>query len=276
MFPEYNIENIPVIGLGTYKLKTYDEIMYSMGNAIKSGYRMFDTAELYKNELLVSDFIKNKLPEYNLSRRDIWITTKIAYYTMLEGDDLKIRNVIENSINLFNGYVDLFLIHASNPNDVMVWYILREYQKAGKIRNVGISNYNVERLNTFCEAIGIEETRMIYANQIEFNPFLNRNDLLLKCQEKDIRVIAYGSLYKSNKYVEYLGNKYSRSIEQILLQWAIKKGIIVIPMSRNKEHIFENYNAVSSNVIVNDILDDEEMAMLDSFDEGYTRFRKHL
>ena len=64
---------------------------------------------------------------------------------------------------LDKGYVDLFLIHASNPNDVMVWHLLREYQKSGKIRNVGISNYNIERLDKFCETIGIEESRMIYA-----------------------------------------------------------------------------------------------------------------
>ena len=271
MVLEYSIQNIPAIGLGTYKLKTRDEIMYSMEHAIKTGYRMFDTAELYKNEYLISDFIENKLPEYSLSRKDIWITTKIAYYTMLEGNECKIRDVIENSIKLFKGYVDLFLIHASNPNDVMVWHILREYQKAGKIRNIGISNYNIERLNTFCNAIGDEETRMIYANQIEFNPFLNRNDLLEKCQGLGIRVIAYGSLYKSNEYIASVGKKYSRTAEQILLQWANKKGIVVIPMSRNNEHILDNYNAIG-----NTYLDKEEMEMLDSFDECYTRFRKHL
>jgi len=100
---------------------------------------------------------------------------------------LQCRNLLDLICLILNlqgckGYVDLFLIHASNPNDVMVWHILREYQKAGKIRNVGISNYNIERLDTFCNAIGNEETQMIYANQIEFNPFLNRNDLLEKCK----------------------------------------------------------------------------------------------
>jgi len=275
MVLEYSIQDIPAIGLGTYKLKTREEIMYSMENAIKSGYRMFDTAELYKNEYLISDFIENKLPEYNLSRKNIWITTKVAYYTMLEGNECKIRDVIENSIKLFKGYVDLFLIHASNPNDVMVWHILREYQKAGKIRNVGISNYNIERLDTFCNTIGDEETRIIYANQIELNPFLNRNDLVEKCQELGIRVIAYGSLYKSNDYITQMGKKYSRTAEQILLQWANKKGIVVIPMSRDNEHILDNYNAIG-NAIRNTYLDKEEMVMLDSFNEGYTRFRKHL
>ena len=264
-------QDIPMIGLGTYKLKTRDEIMNSMEHAIKTGYRMFDTAELYKNEQLISDFIENNLPDYNLSRNDIWITTKIPYFTMLEGNERKIRDVIENSIRLFKGYVDLFLIHASNPNDVMVWYLLREYQKSGKIRNVGISNYNVERVAMFCDAIGLDETRMIYANQVELNPFLTRNGLVEKCQRIGIRVIAYGSLYKSNDYILELAKKYSRTPEQILLQWASKQGVVVIPMSRNSEHIKDNYNALCD---VN--LTDDDMWNLNNFDEGYTRYRKHL
>jgi diketogulonate reductase-like aldo/keto reductase len=290
MVLEYSIQNIPDIGLGTYKLKTQDEINYSMEHAITAGYRMFDTAELYKNEHLISEFIENRLPEYNLSRKHIWITTKVAYYTMLDGNECKIRNVIESSIKYFKGYVDLFLIHASNPNDIMTWHLLREYQKAGKIRYIGISNYNTERLNTFINAIGNEESRLIYSNQIEFNPFLNRADLLEKCKSIGIRVIAYGSLYKSNDYILGLSKKYDRPVENILLQWAKKKGIVVIPMSRNNQHIRDNYNALS-NVIpkvsgklmskelddaVDDYLDEVEMDMLDSLDEGYTRYRKHL
>lgn len=291
-----SLDNIPKLGLGTYKLKTNEEIIYSMIHAIQSGYRMFDTAELYKNEHLISDFIKHNLPKYNLSRKDIWITTKVAYYTMLEGDETKITNVIENSINLFGGYVDLFLIHASNPNDIMVWNILRKYQQGGFIRNVGISNYNLERLDKFCNIIGADEARMIYANQIEFNPFLNRSELLEKCQSMGIRVIAYGSLYKYNDYIVNIGKKYSRTPEQILLQWAMQKNITVIPMSRNATHIQDNYNAIynmsdvsnsgNSNKSAEDIgikninnskiFCKEEMEMLNSFDEGYTRFRKHL
>jgi diketogulonate reductase-like aldo/keto reductase len=281
------IADIPQIGLGTYKLKTLEEIIYSMNHAIQSGYKMFDTAELYKNEKHISYFIKNELPKYNLSRKDIWITTKVAYFTMLEGA-IKIKNIIQNSIELFEGYVDLFLIHATNHNDIITWNILREFQREGKIRYIGISNYNVEKLDQFIQTIGPDEAKMIYANQIEFNPFLHRKELVKKCINLGIRIIAYGSLYKSNEYIANLGIKYSRTPEQILLQWASSnKGIIVIPMSRNKEHIQDNINCLDRQECILDrqecildrqecILDRQEIDILDNFNEGYTRFQKHL
>jgi diketogulonate reductase-like aldo/keto reductase len=265
------IANIPYIGLGTYKLKTLEEIYHSLDNALKSGYRMFDTAELYKNEHLIGDFLQKKLLEYNLEREDIWITTKVAYFTMLDGEN-SIYNAIDNSIEIF-GYVDLFLIHASNENEIKTWNILREYQKNGKIRQIGVSNYNIERLTKFCETIGSNEIQYIYSNQIEFNPFLNRKALIEMCQWSNIRVIAYGSLYKKNKYIEDLAVKLNKSPEQILLKWAYQKGIIVIPMSRNRDHIVENWDTIGVN---NWQLTDDEIRIIDTFDEGYTRYKKHL
>ena len=270
------LPDIPLIGLGTYKLKSADEIYYSMEHAIKSGYRMFDTAELYKNEHHISYFIKNKLAQYNLSRNDIWITTKISYSTILEGEIPNIRKIITNSIELFEGYVDLFLIHSYNPNDVITWNILREYQQIGKIRYLGLSNYNLERLTKFIQNIGNKESKMIYANQIEYNPFLNRKELLEYCHSANIRIIAYGSLNKSNNYIEILSKKYSRTPEQILLQWANGKGIIVIPMSRNSYHIESNISALENKINTIDKLETNEIEILDNLNENYTKFKKHL
>lgn len=265
--------DIPNIGIGTYKLKTQNEIDYTLKNALSSGYRMIDTAILYKNEELISNYLKNNIVEHGLTRNDIWITTKVPYFTMLEGNVEKIRKCIETSIELFNGYIDLYLIHASNPNDVLTWNILREYQKLGKIRYVGISNYNLERLIKFCDEIGNDEVKYIYMNQIEFNPFLNRSQLINLCFNKGIRITAYGSLYKSNDYIVSLAAKYKLSCEQILLKWANQKKIIVIPMSRNKDHILDNYKAININL---QPLEEDEMQILDSFDEGFTKYLKHL
>jgi len=267
--------DIPNLGIGTYKLKTQEEINHTLKNALSSGYRMIDTATLYKNEELISNYLKTHMTNHGLNRNDIWITTKVPYFTMLEGKVEKIRKGIETSIELFGGYVDLYLIHASNPNDVLTWHILREYQTAGKIRNVGISNYNLERLIKFCEEIGNDEVQYIYMNQIEFNPFLNRSPLLELCFKKGIKITAYGSLYKTNDYIVSLADKYKLSCEQILLKWAKQKCIVVIPMSRNSDHILDNYNSIQGVHSELNILD-EDMKMLDGFDEGFTKFLKHL
>lgn len=266
------VKEIPSLGLGTYKLKTQDEITHSMSCAIESGYRMFDTAALYKNEKYIMNFINNNLPNYGLSRSDIWITTKVAYFTMLDGEDA-IRKSIENSLECLGGYIDLLLIHASNPNDIITWNILREYQNASKVRYVGISNYNVERLQKFFETIGEDEIKHIYVNQIEFNPYLNRSDLIELCKSFGIKVIVYGSLYKSCEKVKMISEKHSVSCESVLLRWSVENGCIVIPMSRDKNHIHENYNSVYGDDYM---LTSSEMKILNMLDEGYTRFKKHL
>ena len=266
------VKHIPALGLGTYKLKTEAEIMNSMSYAIESGYRMFDTAALYKNEHHMAHFIREDLPKWNLSRDDIWITTKVAYFTMLEGESA-IRKSIENSLKYFSGYIDLLLIHASNPNDLLTWRILREYQNAGKVRKIGISNYNVERLSRFCECIGEDEVRHIYVNQIEFNPYLNRAELVKMCKMRGIRVIAYGSLYKAGEEVKAISEKYNVTCESVLLKWAVQSGCIIIPMSRNEEHIRENWLSVYGEDYT---FTSGEMDTLNMLNEGYTKYQKHL
>ena len=268
----YKLQDIPRIGLGTYKLKTQSEINHSLEHALKAGYRMIDTAILYKNENLIAHFLNEVLPklEIDISRNDLWITTKVPYFTMLEGNESKIRHCIENSVKLFGGYVDLFLIHASNPNDLLTWQMLREYQSKGQVRNIGISNYNSERLENFITRIGTDEVPWIYMNQIEYNPFLNRGDLVKRCHNLGIRVTAYGSLYKYNEYILEVGKKYNVSAESILLVWTITNGITVIPMSRNGVHIRENIESLKIN------LEDEEIRNMNNFHENYTRFVKHL
>jgi 2,5-diketo-D-gluconate reductase B len=218
------------------------------------------------------------LPELGLSRNDLWITSKVPYFTMLEGDEDKIRKSILQSCDYFGGYIDLYLIHASNPNDMMVWRILQEYQRSGHIRYIGLSNYNLDRLNDFIERLGDACSREhgIYMNQIEYNPFLNRQALVSRCHELGIRITAYGSLYKSNALVSNIAVCVSNrdgvdyTTEQVVLAWAANKNIVVIPMSRNKEHI--ETNIASMNIR----LWRDEIEQLDNLNENYTRYAKHL
>jgi diketogulonate reductase-like aldo/keto reductase len=263
----YKHKDIPRIGFGTYKLKTQNEINHSLEHAFNAGYRMIDTAVLYKNEHLISNFLSNCK---SIARSDIWITSKVPYFTMLDGDEQKIKNCIENSAKLFDGYIDLYLIHASNPNDVQTWQILRDYQTRGIIRYVGISNYNLERLDNFIERIGADEAKFIYMNQIEFNPFLNRDDLITRCQNLGIRITAYGSLYKYNNDILAIADKYKVAPENVLLAWGMSHGVSVIPMSRNQEHIRMNIESLKLE------LNDNEIKSINGLNENYTRFAKHL
>jgi len=257
------IQQIPHIGIGTYKLKTQVEIDYTLENAFSTGYNMIDTADLYKNEQLISNYIAKNA----IDRSKLWITTKVPYFTMLKGET-EIRQSIESSIAKF-GYTDLHLIHAWNENAVLTWKILREYQRKGLIRNIGISNFNYERLQKFIDDIGEAESQYIYCNQIEYNPFLNRKELVTYCQHLGIKVIAYGSLYKFNCQIEEIAINHRKTVYQILLKWAQQNGVIVIPMSQNSEHIAEN-------IYLDFRLSVDEMEIMNNMNEDYTRFRKHL
>jgi 2,5-diketo-D-gluconate reductase B len=284
MQQDYKVFDIPAIGFGTYKLKTQAEISYTLEHALRVGYRHIDTAQLYKNEHLVAHFLASHLPTLGIDckRCDLWITTKVAYFTMLEGNEEKLRKSILQSCDYFGGYVDLYLIHASNPNDLKVWNILQEFQRAGKIRYIGLSNYNLERLNDFIKRL--EEASAthsasgehgIYMNQIEYNPFLNRDELVARCNELGIRITAYGSLYKTNEVLKRIAAGLSSggticTSTQVLLAWAASKNIVVIPMSKNPQHIEDNIKSMKIKLASDDI------ARLDSLNENYTRYAKHL
>ena len=283
MEQEYKLLDIPAIGFGTYKLKTQAEISYSLEYALRVGYRHIDTAQLYKNEHLISHFLEHRLLELGLgcTRKDLWITTKVAYFTMLEGDEEQIKKSILQSCNYFGGYVDLYLIHASNPNDMKVWNILQEFQNSGHIRHIGLSNYNLERLNNFIKQLETSDAKIangehgIYMNQIEYNPFLNRDELVARCNELGIKITAYGSLYKTNEMVNKIAARISKDgIEytsaEVLLAWAASKNIVVIPMSRNPLHIENNIKSMKIQ------LESDDIASLDSLNENYTRYAKHL
>ena len=288
--PEYKLTDIPKIGLGTYKMKTQSDITHSLEYALRVGYRHFDTAQLYKNDHLISHFLEHRLLELGLgcTRKDLWITTKVPYFTMLEGDEEQIRKSILQSCNYFGGYVDLYLIHASNPNDMKTWRILQEFQKSGHIRYIGLSNYNLEKLENFIKRLDISKEQVsstlepgylehgIYMNQIEYNPFQNRADLLSRCSELGIRITAYGSLYKKNKFIESVASNTGKrdgveyTAEQILLAWSFSKNITVIPMSKNPQHIENNYKSMMIN------LHEDDITGLNKLHENYTRYAKHL
>lgn len=288
---EYKWVDIPKIGFGTYKLNTQTDINRSLEYALRAGYRHIDSAQLYKNEHLISHFLEHRMPELDLgcTRQDLWITTKVPYFTMLKYDEDILRKSILQSCNYFGGYVDLYLIHVSNSNDMKTWRILQEFQNSGYIRYIGLSNYNLERLDNFIKRLYLSQEQDyttnlgyldhgIYMNQIEYNPFQNRADLVSRCHELGIKITAYGSLYKINTFIESIASRASNkagegivySAEQILLAWSASNGIIVIPMSKNSQHIEDNYKSMMIK------LDEDDIVGLNKLHLNYTRYAKHL
>jgi diketogulonate reductase-like aldo/keto reductase len=258
--------DFPLIGFGTYKLRNMESISIGLKNAIEQGYNMIDTAEIYRNQKFIGSFLK----ENNINREKIWITSKVSFASMKKSEEEVIKGITKTFQDLQTNYIDLYLIHAPiEERWVFTWNYLRKLQKDGIIRHIGISNYTIDKLKRFINIIGQDEARYIFCNQIEYNPFLNRSDLIDFCNMNDIIVTAYGSLYKTNSIIDNIALKYNMTPQQILLKWSVQKNIRVIPMSENPIYIRDNIN-------LNFILSDEDIKTMNNMNENYSMYQKYL
>jgi diketogulonate reductase-like aldo/keto reductase len=259
---------MPSIYFGTYKLTSQDDLDKALTNAIESNVRNFDFAELYKNQNMIGDFFHNVFSNTLLKREDFWFTSKVSFRSIPKGED-SIRKSIEKTFyELKLSYIDLMLIHAPTKNNVLCWNILNEYKQNGKIKNIGISNFNFTELNKFCNQIANPED--IYCNQIEFNPFLNRTELIKLCKDKNIKLTNYGTLYKSNDLIDSLQPKYNKTVKQILIQFAKQSGFSPIIMAIDKDHIEEDFNYKPF------IIDYEDINKMNMLNEDFSLYKRYL
>ena len=274
------------IYIGTYTITNETKLLNILETAYKYGYRRIDTATLYKNQHIIGKFLntletqlqndtsENKIDHSNkiVSKRDtIWITSKVSFRIMPKGE-LEIRKSIDKTLNdLKTHYIDLMLIHSPEKNDIVTWNILCEYKEKGLIRNIGLSNYNLEKLKVFIDSIDNPED--IYCNQIEFNPFLNRKELIEYCKSLNIKVVTYGNLYYSNYLIDDIAEKMGKTKEQILARFAIQKGLDIIVMATEEKYIKINME-LNFTISIEDMKKIEEISSygIDSSKSKYKRF----
>lgn len=264
--------DIPSIGLGTYRLNgdTYNSVCH----ALKIGYTHIDTAPLYKNELIVGKAIK----ESGVDRRKIFVTTKISRKELKSND---IKKSIENSLKVLQlDYIDLLLLHE--PIDfINNWQLLSDYYNTngrGIIKNIGVSNFNTDHLNILFNTPNTSNTpnTIPYCNQIEINPFLHRTPILELCNKNNIKIVAHSPLAKgeklNNKTLTTIAQQYNCTPAQLMLMWNQLQNNIVIPRSKNIEHISQNMNQSLSNIF----LEQDDYHRLNSLDCQYSTHPKYL
>jgi diketogulonate reductase-like aldo/keto reductase len=278
------------IYFGTYKLTNEETLLNSLEYAYKYGYTKIDTATLYKNQHIIGQFLNTPdikdniiltetkketqldLKKYLKKRDKFWITSKVSFRVMPKGES-EIRKSIDKTLSdLQTHYIDLMIIHSPERNDIMTWNILCEYKEKGLIRNIGLSNYNLEKLKTFIKQIDNPEA--IYCNQIEFNPFLNRKDLIDYCKSLNIKVITYGNLYYTNYIIDAIADKMNKTKEQICARFALQKGLDIILMADEEKYIKMNMDLdfVINEEDMNDIEDIREMGI----DASKSKFKRFL
>jgi diketogulonate reductase-like aldo/keto reductase len=228
--------SMPLIGLGTWGLR--GETCYrAVREALDIGYRLIDTAPLYHNE----EEIGRALRDSGIDRDEVFLTTKVGTSDM--GYESAIRACQDSLGRLGVDQVDLYLIHwPSEGKNLDTWKALEQLRSRGLVRSIGVSNFTVPMLDEL-----LFSARVVPAvNQIEINPFVYDRELVRFCSDNRIHLEAYSPLTRGNclqeKEVLQIANAYERSPAQILLRWALQKGLTVIPKATSSAHLRENYN----------------------------------
>jgi alcohol dehydrogenase (NADP+) len=266
-----NGDKMPSLGLGTWRSKP-NEVYEAVLHAIKVGYRHIDCAYVYKNENEIGDAIKDAISEGLVKREDLWITSKLWNDSHLPKDVLP---AIENSLkDLKLDYLDLYLVHwpiaikkgvdfPSEAKDFLsseqapisaTWRAMEKLQQSGLSRHIGVSNFNSAKI----EELKKDASQMPTVNQVEFHPYLPQVKLKDYCDKNKIHLTGYGPLgaaYRvANNEVDHpilleneklagIAKKNSGTVAQVVLAWAIEKGIAVVPKSVNFKRIEENFAA---------------------------------
>lgn len=237
---------IPMVGIGT---NTFGKVNHDyMGdinmdtkellNAYDNGYRLIDTAISYRNEKVIMKSILDS----SLKRSDVLVTSKIPLKGLTDPVDEQIENHIQSSLDIFGGYVDVYLIHhpLDDALNLKVWQVLEKHYKLGRFKAIGVSNFNEAQLNYLMQHSEIKPM----LNQIESNPDNWQNDLIDFCLKHEIAPVAWSPLKRVSKkeVFESIGKKYDKSWAQVLLKYQVMRGVVVIPKSHDKTRQFDNIN----------------------------------
>ena len=236
---------MPMAGIGTFLL-TPDEAEASVVSALQNGYRLIDTANAYVNEKAVGRAMKKS----GLQREEIFLETKL-WPSFYEQPD-----AVEKTLQRLDAdYIDLLLIHQPSGNYIAGYQQMEKAYKAGKVRAIGLSNFNKEQIE---EILSICEVKPAVL-QTELHPYNQEPELKAFLKENGIVPQAWYPLGHGDKALleeplfAELGKRYGKSAAQIILRWHMQDGNIVIPGSKNPEHIKANFD------LFDFALTDEEM-----------------
>ena len=253
---------MPQEGFGLYKITDHSTITSSIRNAYKAGYRLFDTAQLYKNEAEVGA----ALQELSLPRKELFITTKVAEPN--QGFKRTILSIKDSLHKLKLDYVNLLLIHWPIERAFFdTWAALEELKKQGLTRSIGVSNYQIIHL----QYLATQAHEMPVVNQIERHPRLNQKPLIEYDHQHGIVIQAWSPLGRgtilTNPILEKIAKKHGKSPAQIVLRWHLQSGVAFIPKSVHEARIKQNIDIYNFSLTV------EEMAAINCLND-FTRLGK--
>lgn len=257
--------DMPILGFGVFQIPDAEECERSVLEAIRTGYRLIDTAAAYGNEEAVGKAIKQS----SVAREELFITTKLW---IQDAGYEKAKKAFERSMQRLNlDYLDLYLIHQPYGDVYGSWRAMEELYQEGKIRAIGVSNFHPDRVMDF-----IVHNKVVPAvNQIETHPFHQQIETQKFLQEQNVQIESWGPFAEGrnnmfqNELLLSIAGKYDKTVAQIILRWLTQRGVVVIPKSVRKERIVENFN------IFDFELSSENMAAIATLDTKTSSFFDH-
>ncbi|MGI0105974.1 aldo/keto reductase [Salinimicrobium sp. WS361] len=260
-----NDVEMPILGFGVFQIPDPEECEKGVFEAIEAGYRLIDTAEAYQNEKAVGKAIKRS----NVPREELFITTKV--WVQNAGYE-NTKKAFQKSLDRLQlDYLDLYLIHQPYGDVYGSWRAMEELYKEGKIKAIGVSNFQPDRLMDLI----IHNKVKPAVNQIETHPFTQQIETHEFLEENDVQHQAWGSfaegkndLFK-NELLVSIGKKYNKSVAQVVLKWLAQRGIVALSKSVHKNRIQENFNSLDFDLTA------EDMEAITSLDQKQSLFFDH-
>ncbi len=255
---------MPQLGYGVYQVSK-EECERCVLDAISVGYRLIDTAQSYFNE----EEVGNAIAKCGVPRNELFITTKvwIEHY----GYEQTKKSIEQSLAKLKTEYIDLVLLHQPFADVYGAWRALEELYEAGVIRAIGVSNFAPDRLVDICSFARIKPM----VNQVETHPHFQQAEANKWMQKYGVQHEAWASfgegrngLFVQPVLVE-IGKHHGKSAAQVMLRWALQRGIVAIPKSVHRERMVENID------VFNFDLSNEEMAQIAALDRNQSSFFSH-
>ena len=262
----YNGVEIPQIGFGVFQIPDYEDAKKAVLSALKTGYRLIDTAQAYMNEKAVGDAIG----ESGIPRREIFITTKLWIQDFSYDGALRAVQVSLDRLGV--DYIDLMLLHQPMGDYINAWKGLEKLYKEGKIRAVGMANCYPHVIADLCETFEIKPM----VNQVEIHPFFQQQLNLDTMKEYGVIPEAWAPFNEGKRdffndpVLTEIGRKYGKTVAQVALRWNIQRGVVVIPKTVREERMKQNFD------VFDFVLTEEDMAKIRTMDIGHSDIVNHF
>ena len=257
---------MPLLGYGVFQVPP-QEAERCVADALSVGYRLIDTAQAYFNE----EGVGAAIAKSGIPREEIFLVTKV--WVSNNGEEKAAASIDESLRKLGTDYIDLLLIHQAYGDVFGTWRAMEKAYKAGKVRAIGVSNFQAARFFDFAHYVDLKPM----VNQLQCNVLCQQTGIESILCETDTKMMAWGPLggqgaegIVKNPELAMIGERYGKTAAQVALRWLTQCGIVAIPKSSHKERMAQNFDIFDFSLTSNEM---QQIATLNQEDAGFINFQ---